>query len=217
MSEAKPYEVLLEDGVFLPRDLPLWEAAKPYLDVRNNDEHTVGVYALARMFLRDMPEAIESVVLPAVVLHDVGWKMVPEEELLNAIGSAPTRLDLVREHEIRGREIAAGILEKLRPEGVDIDHVLAIIDGHDTRDTAISPSDAVMKDADKGWRLTPNGIRLIKTWYGAEATDHWFVDMVERRSNPKMLTPAGKSFARAITASLKADMMLERYMGGPDA
>ncbi|WP_298497792.1 HD domain-containing protein [uncultured Maritimibacter sp.] len=217
MSEAKSYEVLLEDGVFLPRDLPLWEAAKPYLDVRNNDEHTVGVYALARMLLRDMPEADESVVLPAVVLHDVGWKTVPEEELFNAIGSAPTRLDLVREHEVRGREIAAEILDRVKPEGVDIDHVLAIIDGHDTRDTAISPSDAVMKDADKAWRLTPNGIRLIKEWYGDEATDAWFVEMVERRSNPKMLTPVGIAFARAITASLKADMMLDRYMGGSHA
>lgn len=211
------HEVLLPDGVFKPRDLPLWEAARPYLDVRDNDRHTVGVYALARMFLREEPEADESTVLPAVVLHDVGWKMIPKELLLEAIGSKPTRLDLMREHEVQGGKIARDILEAVRPEGVDHDAVLAIIDGHDTRDEGISPSDAVMKDSDKGWRLTPTGIRLIKSWYCEEASDEWFVEMVERRSNPKMLTKAGQSFARAVTASIKADIMMKEYLGGGDA
>ena len=53
------------DDVFLPRDLPIWEAARPYLDVRNNDEHTVIAYALAKMLLAEIPEADASTVLPA--------------------------------------------------------------------------------------------------------------------------------------------------------
>lgn len=211
MDVANP-ERLIEDGVFLPRDLPLWEAAKQYLDVRNNDAHTIVAYAVARMLLREEPEAEESVVLPAVVLHDVGWKMIPSEDRLKAIGSKPSRLDLVREHEVLGVPIAREILERVRPEGVDHEAVLAIIDGHDSRDEAINISDAVMKDADKGWRLTPHGFRTICSWY-EEADEAWFIDMVERRSNPKMLTRAGKSFARIMTASLKAEQMFSRYMG----
>ena len=62
------------DDIILPRDLPLWHDARPYLDVRNNDEHTIVAYALARILLDEIPEADESVVLPAVLLHDVGWK-----------------------------------------------------------------------------------------------------------------------------------------------
>ncbi|MGH1368150.1 MAG: HD domain-containing protein [Maritimibacter sp.] len=205
-------ERLIEEGVFLPRDVPLWQAAKPFLDVRNNDEHTIIAYALGRMFLRDVPEADESVVLPAIVLHDVGWKRIPKELLLDAIGSRPTRLDLVREHEVQGVEIAREILTRVKPIGVDHEAVLAIIDGHDTRDEALNVNDAVMKDSDKGWRLTPHGIRTIQNWY-EEADLPWFIDMVERRSNPKMLTKAGQSFARAVTASLKAEDMLSRYMG----
>lgn len=205
------YEKLIEDGVFVERDLPLWEAARPYLDVRNNDEHTIVAYALGRMFLRDMPEADESIVLPAIVLHDVGWKRIPKELLLDAIGSKPTRLDLVREHEVLGVEIAREILEKVQPEGVDHAAVLAIIDGHDTRDEAINLNDAVMKDSDKGWRLTPHGIRTIRGWYDADPA--WFIEMVERRSNPKMLTEVGRRFARAVTASLKAEEMFDQYLG----
>ena len=92
--------------VFKPRDLPLWEAARPYLDVRNNDEHTIVAYGVAQTLLDLTPEADESVVLPAIVLHDVGWKKIPEELLLLAIGRKPTRLDLVREHELHSVEIA---------------------------------------------------------------------------------------------------------------
>lgn len=209
------FEKLLDDGVFLPRDLPLWHAARPYLDVRNNDEHTIIAYALARQFLRDTPEANPDVVLPAVVLHDVGWKQIPKDLLLDAIGSKPTRLDLVREHEVLGVKIAAEILRKVDPPGVDHAAVLAIIDGHDTRDEAINIDDAVMKDADKGWRITRHGQSTIKGWYDAD--DAWFIEMVERRSNPKMLTDAGKVFARAVTASLKAEMMMKDYLGDADA
>ena len=59
------------------RDLPIWLAAKPWLDVRSNDEHTLVVYALAQALLDMHPDADPNVTLPAVLLHDVGWKMVP--------------------------------------------------------------------------------------------------------------------------------------------
>jgi hypothetical protein len=78
-----------------PRDAALWEDAKPYLDVRNNDEHTLVAYAVAQQLLKFIPEADESTVLPAILLHDVGWKHVPQELLLDAIGRHPKRPDLV--------------------------------------------------------------------------------------------------------------------------
>ncbi|MBC7737687.1 MAG: phosphohydrolase, partial [Candidatus Saccharibacteria bacterium] len=58
----------------LPRDLTLWQAAKPWLDVRSNDEHTLISHALAKALLTLIPEACEAVVLPAILLHDTGWK-----------------------------------------------------------------------------------------------------------------------------------------------
>lgn len=198
-------------GVFLPRDLPLWEAAKPYLDVRNNDEHTIVAYGLARALIAQTPGADASVILPAVVLHDVGWKRVPEELLLLAIGRRPTRPDLVRDHEVYGVEIARGILETLRPEGVDIDAVLDIIDGHDTVKHAKNLNDAVMKDADKGWRTTPHGMRTIAGWYGVPVTE--VLGMLRERSNPLMLTPAGRALAEANTAAVAAEAEIAALLG----
>lgn len=198
-------------GVFLPRDLPLWEAAKPYLDVRNNDEHTIVAYGLARALIAQTPGADPSVILPAVVLHDVGWKRVPEELLLLAIGRRPSRPDLVRDHELYGVEIARGILESVRPEGVDIDAVLDIIDGHDTVKHAKNLNDAVMKDADKGWRTTPHGMRTIAGWYGVPVTE--VLGMLRERSNPLMLTEAGRALAEANTAAVAAEVEIAALLG----
>jgi HD superfamily phosphohydrolase YqeK len=196
--------------ILLPRDEALWANAKPYLDVRNNDEHTLVAYGVARALLKEIPDADESVVLPAVILHDVGWKKVPQELLLDAIGRTPKRPDLVRDHELYGVEIARDILEKLKPAGVNIEAVLAIIDGHDTTRNARSINDAVMKDADKCWRTTPHGMRIIRGWYDWSLAE--YVDMVSHVSNPRLLTAPGRAMAETFTASLRAELALSNYM-----
>jgi hypothetical protein len=193
-----------------PRDLPLWHSTRPYLDVRNNDEHTLVAYGVAKMLLAELPEAQESVVLPAILLHDVGWKRVPQELLLEAIGRNPTRPDLVRAHEVHGVGIARDILERHRPEGVDIAAVLAIIDGHDTTRDARSLEDAVVKDADKGWRTTPHGMAIIRGWYGWSLAE--YIDMVTVVSNPRLLTAPGRAMAEGFTAALRAEQSLSAYL-----
>ena len=196
--------------ILLPRDLPLWRDARPFLDVRNNDEHTLVAYAIARMLLKELPEARESTVLPAILLHDVGWKRVPQELLLDAIGKNPSRPDLVRDHELYGVEIAREILERQRPEGVDTAAVLAIIDGHDTTKHAKSPEDAVVKDADKGWRTTPHGMRTIRNWYGWSVEQ--YIDMVTTLSNPGLLTAPGRALAEGFTAAIRAEHGFSQYL-----
>lgn len=193
-----------------PRDLPLWRDARPYLDVRNNDEHTLVAYGVAKALLAELPQARASVVLPAILLHDVGWKKVPQELLLDAIGRNPKRPDLVRDHELYGVDIAREILERHRPEGVDIEAVLAIIDGHDTTRHAKSLEDAVVKDADKVWRTTPHGMAVIRGWYGWSVAE--YIDMVTVVSNPRLLTAPGRAMATVFTAALQAEQDLLQYL-----
>ena len=95
-----------------PEDEPLWAEARPYLDVRNNDEHTLVAYGVAKALLSQLPEAEADVVLPAILLHDVGWKRIPPDLLLAAIGRNPTRRDLVFEHERHSVVIARDILNR---------------------------------------------------------------------------------------------------------
>jgi hypothetical protein len=191
-----------------PQDEVLWAEAKPYLDVRNNDEHTLVAYGVAKSLLAALPDSNPDVVLPAILLHDVGWKRIPPDLLLLAIGKNPTRRDLVFEHEKQGVEIARPILER---HGVaHIDEILAIIDGHDTTHEARSLNDAVVKDSDKGWRTTPHGMRIIRGWYSWSMDE--YIDMVTELSNPRLLTAPGKAMAEGFTASLKAEQELLRYM-----
>ncbi len=196
--------------LLLPRDLPLWLAARPYLDVRNNDSHTLVAYGVARSLLGMIPDADEAVVLPAILLHDVGWKRIPKELLLDAIGKTPSRPDLVRQHEIEGVEIARHILTDQKPAGVPIDQVLAIIDGHDTDRTARSLNDAVVKDADKLWRVTPHGSAIIRGWYDWSLAD--YVGMIEVVSNPRLLTREAQHLGAFLLAAYRAERDVETYL-----
>lgn len=194
-----------------PRDAAIWAAARPFLDVRNNDEHTLVAYGVARALLDQIPAARKEIVLPAILLHDVGWKRVPPDLLLEAIGRNPSRPDLVRDHERYGVEIAGDNLSRVAPAGVPVAEVLAIIDGHDTTRESRSLEDAVTKDADKGWRTTPHGMRIIRGWYGWSLAD--YIDMVTTVSNPRLLTAPGRAMAEGFTASLRAELALHDILG----
>ena len=64
--------------------------AKPFLDTRYNELHARVAYSFALKLL-GAEGGDEAVVLPAVILHDIGWKSVPGELQLEAFG--PGRKD----------------------------------------------------------------------------------------------------------------------------
>ena len=193
------------------RDLALWQAAKPWLNVRSNDEHTLISYALAQALLDMLPEADEAVVLPAVLLHDTGWKQMPQDKLALAVGPKPQFPELQRDHEIAGVAIGRDILDRLKL-GLKDAEILGIIDGHDTTKQARSLNDAVMKDADKLWRFTPHGRQTIGGWFGSDAKDT--LAMLQDFVLPSFLTPEGRAMARALLAEgLAMNTLTERMMG----
>lgn len=194
------------------RDIPLWQDAKTFLDVRSNDVHTLISYRIARALLAEHNGVDAAIVLPAILLHDVGWKMIDPALLSDAVGPNATRPDLVRDHEVHGVEIAGDILRRHHPAGVDIDAVLAIIDRHDTLKEASSLEDALVKDADKAWRFSPHGVTTISGWFGHE-TDETLA-MLEDFVMPTMLTDAGRIMARAMLASGRAQAQSDHYLKG---
>lgn len=188
----------------LERDLPVWLAAQPFLDVRANDAHTLISYNIARALLRLRPEADEGIVLPAILFHDVGWKFVPEDKLAGSIGPKPIYPECVRQHEIEGARVAREKLGELG--GYDIGTIGAIIDGHDTRKTALSLNDAIVKDADKLWRFTAHGIASISALLGQTplATVEMLNDFVPRT----LLTEEGRVMAAGLGAQAEAHARL---------
>ena len=195
---------------FLPRDLPLWRDARTFLDVRSNDVHTLISYRLAQALLAEHDGVDGAIVLPAILLHDVGWSRIDPALLSDAVGPNATRSDLVRDHEVFGVEIAGDILRRHRPDGVDIDTVLAIIDRHDTLKEATSPEDALVKDADKAWRFSPHGVATISGWFDSGPDET--LAMLEDFVLPTMLTDAGRIMARAMLSAGRAQAQSDHYL-----
>ncbi|MFC1862920.1 HD domain-containing protein [Thermodesulfobacteriota bacterium] len=125
----------------------IYQLAKPFLCVMDNDLHTQDVIDLSfRLLSKEGGE--RNIVIPAAILHDVGYSMVPEE--IRVSGRRPGGdIKLVRMHESEGVRIASDILDKIADDSLPVNEILEIIDGHDTRKDAISINDKIVKDADK--------------------------------------------------------------------
>lgn len=179
----------------------IFDLARPYLDTRSNDVHTSIAFRLALQLLAYYPEADESVVLPAVILHDVGWKMIPEEEQLTAFGPNMSNADLRGQHEKQGARIAGDILNKLNYDPDKAEEIVAIIDGHDSREVPLSLNDKLVKDADKLWRFTLEGVEIDHRRFGFTWED--FLVWLEKQIDGWMNTPEAKQIARQQLASAK--------------
>lgn len=193
---------------FRDEDVPVWEAAVEYLHVRSNDAHTAYSYGLASALCDLHPEADRDVVLPAMILHDTGWSMLPSEEVLAAISPAGSRPESVIRHEKEGARIAEGILRRLGYPDERIDEITTIVDGHDSRREALNLNDALVKDADKLWRLTPHGVDTVMDWFGLTRPQAHL--LIGSRVHDHLFTDAARTMARALAAVAVIDSAPQR-------
>ena len=176
----------------------IWELAAPLLAIRDNDAHTLYAFGLARALLDLHPAADAGVVLPAIMLHDIGWSQVPPDEVLAAIAPGGGRPDLVLLHEKEGAGLAADILAEVGYDAAKVPAILQIIDGHDSRREALSVEDAIVKDSDKTWRLSPHGIDTVMDWFGLDREQA--VRLCSQRVHGHLFTEEAKAMARALSA-----------------
>jgi hypothetical protein len=179
----------------------IYRKAEPYLDTRQNDVHVSLSYDFARRLLAHYPKADEEIVLPAIVLHDVGWKMVPEEKQLSAFGPKVKDKKTQRMHETEGVRIAEEILTRLNFDKEKIPEILSIIDGHDTRQEALSLNDQLVKDADKLWRFTLAGVDIDHTRFGIPR--HSYMKWLETVIDDWLFTPEAKQMAHEALAEAR--------------
>jgi len=137
----------------------IYQLAKPYLNTRNNDIHTEICIKFAYRLL-EKEGGDEDIVIPAIILHDVGWKNVPQNLQQRAFGPKAIYPKINRIHETEGVKIAKDILEKVHYDAQRIEEILEIIDGHDSRKEAISLHDKIVKDADRLWRISKKGFQV---------------------------------------------------------
>lgn len=185
-------------AVLNPFHQRIWTRAAPHLTVRNNDHHSLNAFGLASALLQYYPQANADVVLPAILLHDTGWSCVPEADVLEAIAPGGGRKDLVVAHEKHGARIAREILQELQHPASLVDEITEIIDGHDSRLEALSINDAIVKDADKIWRVTPSGLDIIMDWFGLHRAEA--LRLSAARVHGQLFTNYGAAMAMALTS-----------------
>jgi HD superfamily phosphodiesterase len=117
--------------VIKPIHQKIFERAKPFLRTRKNLIHTKIAFRYALKLLRN-EDGDEDVVIPAVLLHDVGWKTIPPNLQLTAFGPNPSNPQLVRVHEGEGAKIAEAILKEFHYPPKKIKEICRIIRGHDS-------------------------------------------------------------------------------------
>jgi len=149
----------------------LYDLAKPLLDTRDNELHTTVAYSFALKLL-EAEGGDEAVVLPAVMLHDIGWKSVPPDLHLKAFGPGTNDMDINRIHEVEGAKKAREILERVDYDAALIDEIVEIILGHDSRTEALSLNDAIVKDSDKLWRFSAEALAVDPKRFKVDPGDH---------------------------------------------
>ncbi len=138
----------------------IWKQAEPYLDTRKNEIHTKISIRFAALLLEN-EGGDETIVMPAVILHDVGWTRIPEDEQRKGYGPEIESPSVVKRHGLEGVEIAKEILEAANFQREKIAEILHIIEGHDSIKEADSINESIVKDADKLWRFSREGFTMI--------------------------------------------------------
>jgi hypothetical protein len=182
----------------------IYDLAEPYWQTRSNEIHVPGSYALARELLAAYPQADADVVLPAILLHDVGYMVVPADDHLKGLAGAVKgwEPDITRRHEIQGAALAGEILGLVDWDPERTVLIQDIVDGHDSRPEAESLEDRLVKDADKLWRYTESAVRICYRWM--ELSPDAYMDWVESEIDRWLFTEAARELARRELARSRA-------------
>ena len=180
----------------------IFEKAKPFLRTRKNLLHTRIALRYALELLKS-EKGDESIVIPAIILHDVGWKVVPEHLHLTAFGPNPSNPKLTRLHEREGAKIAKGILEKLRYPSGKVEEICQIIRGHDSRKRPLSWNDRIAKDSDKLWRYSRRGMAIDLGRFQIPRRE--YLIFLEAIIEQWFLTPTGMGLAKKEILLRKKD------------
>lgn len=185
----------------------IFNAAEPMLYTRLNDLHAkIGAQLVVELLRRDGGDP--RIAVPAIVLHDVGWYEIPEELQRSAFGPGSDNAELNRQHELAGVRLAREVLDSVEYPVELTTEILRIIDGHDSRPGAKTLEEAIVKDADKMWRVTklgfPASLQILETLSPQELHD-----FIAVRASTWFLAPSALQMVRAYLEARRAEYGLD--------
>lgn len=150
------------------------KAAEKYMRVRKNDVHIPLSYQYALRLLEYYPQADADVVAAGIILHDIGWYSIDEDDIFKKGFQSENFLqsDVRYLHESEGVRLSEYILRGCGYDDTFIQKVQTIIDGHDTRTFAKSLEDEIVRDADKLWRFHVVGVSTAADWFKLTPTEY---------------------------------------------
>ena len=143
--------------------LSIWNLAEGYQDCRFDKGHA----RIATEYAIELSEAEGAdlrIVLPAIILHDIGWYFISEEDRKIALDSKHLRFNEIRRaHEIEGARKAEEILKGVDYDSYLIPKIVGIIQEHDTKKSSDTIEEAVVKLADRIWIFSKVGFEADLT------------------------------------------------------
>ena len=160
----------------------LWQTCSPYLErCRPIDlVHTRISTDFAWRLLREGIEGDEDIVIPAVMLHDIGYAMIDDKDVYKKTtfpDKANALYDVrVKElHMTEGAKLAEKILKKLNYPSPLIPRIVEIVRTHEdlqgNKPDKSNQDRVVVSDADKLYRFTSYNITSGMAMYGREKRD----------------------------------------------
>lgn len=185
----------------------IYETAGPMLQTRFNDLHAeIGAQIVVELLRRDGGDP--RIVVPAIILHDLGWNEIPVELQRSAFGPGSTNAELNRQHELAGVRLAHQVLESLDYPADLTAEILRIIDGHDSRPQPETLEEAIVKDADKMWRVTklgfPVNLEMLET-----LTPQEFYTFIAVRASAWFGAPSALQMAREYLEARRVEYGLD--------
>jgi len=192
----------------------IWDKALIYQDKRDDKGHAeiVTEYAIK---LCEIENLNDEIVVPAAILHDIGWSQLSYDERFLIFN--PNKTDemerVVRiKHQEEGVILAEKILNEVNYSKQLIEMILEIISEHDTRKGFLSKEDGAMRDADKLWRFTRIGFDAdLRT---RKCSFQFYYDRLNNflNSNDFLFFSSSKDIAKQELAKRKEDFISGRII-----
>ncbi len=182
--------------------LKLWKLAKPYYEKgRPMDVDHIEWMMKDAMLVCEKEKIDDSLLLPLVILHDVGYAEVPKDN--------PFKLDLRKSHMEAGAKIAKHILEKINYAKDKTEKIVYYVSVHDAwafGDNKIYAKDKILgvfNDLDYTWMATKKGFPALMKVLNKNKTE--MIAYLETNTKPKE-----RPFATKTTKELYEKYLRER-------
>jgi len=137
----------------------IWGLAWPYQDKRDDKGHAEITLNYAKKLVA-LENGNEDIVIPAIILHDIGWSKLSGQAIAILFDEKSTKEEIFAlrmQHQNESVRLASGILNDINYFQDMVKEILEIISEHDTREGFISKDEGLVRDADKLWRFSEVG------------------------------------------------------------